>query len=215
MKKLLVMCVSLLVATASLFAAGGKEREMTIFGGYQGNFYNYENVLLNIEGVQILTDGQESYQGVALGFEMREMSGDMIGTNVSMAFNIPFSCSLNYEYLGQSISKGTLKRDYFDSLFGIEMFTGFLIRPINTNKISLNITPGIHMSLLSPKLASNSPMYLSLGLGGDISVDFALTQKIFMTAGVTASFDFFTLTEAIKGAKIFAVTPKLGVGFDL
>lgn len=215
MKKLLVMCVSLLVATAGLFAAGGKERELTIFGGYQGNFYNYEGYI-PIDGSNYLPlDILESYQGMALGFEMREMNGDLIGTNVSMAFNIPFSCSLNYEYLGQSISKGTLKRDDFDSLFGIEMFTGFLIRPINTNKISLNITPGIHMSLLSPKLASNSTMYLSLGLGGDISVDFALTQKIFMTAGATASFDFFSLTEAMKGAKIFAVTPKLGVGFDL
>ena len=212
MKKLLVICVSLLVATASLFAAGGKEREMTIFGGYQGNFYNYENVLLNFDGVQILTDGQESYQGVALGFEMREMSGDMIGSNVSLALNIPLSVALKYETLR---TKVPLDRDDFESLFGIELFAGLLIRPIRTNKIALNITPGIHMGLVVPKITENSTMYLSYGLGADVSVDFALTKNIFMTAGVTASFDLLPITQGIKDAKIFAVTPKLGVGFQI
>ena len=58
--------------------------------------------------------------------------------------------------------------------FGIEMFGGLLIRPIRTNKMSLNLTPGIHMSILSPKLTSDIASYISVGLGGDVSVDFAL-----------------------------------------
>lgn len=213
MKKLLVMCVSLLVATAGLFAAGGKEREMTFFGGYQGNFYNYKMTLIDPSSSAYLKlDMQESYQGMSLGFEMREMYGDMIGSNISLAFNLPFSATFTMKNIG---SKKTYQRRDFDSLFGIEMFGGLLIRPIRTNKMSLNLTPGIHMSILSPKLTSDIASYISVGLGGDVSVDFALTQKIFMTAGVTASFDFLPISDALEGAKIFAVTPKLGVGFQI
>lgn len=152
----------------------------------------------------------ESYHGIALGFEMREMYGDMIGSSVSLAFNLPFSAVYEYEDID---TKLTYKRGDFKSLFGIEMFGGVLIRPIRTSKMSLNLTPGIHLSILSPKLTSDVATYLSFGLGGDVSVDFALTQKIFMTAGVTASFDLLPLTDGLKGSKIFAVTPKLGVGF--
>lgn len=54
MKKIIVFFLCVMVATASLFAAGGKEREMTIFGGYQGNFYNYNyNFPINSYSAQI------------------------------------------------------------------------------------------------------------------------------------------------------------------
>ena len=213
MKKLLVMCVCLLVATASLFASGGKEREMTFFGGYQGNFYNYEGYYQIDASSYAVLDMLENYQGMAVGFELREMSSDMIGANVSVAVNLPFSVSVGFKDFKDA--KVSLKRDDFESLFGIEMFGGLLIRPIRTNKMSLNLTPGIHMSFLSPKMSKNNISYLSYGLGADVSVDFALTQKIFMTAGVTASFDFLSMNEFLKGAKIFAVTPKFGVGFQI
>lgn len=65
MKKLLVMCVCLLVATASLFAAGGKEREpgtkiAAISGAYQGDFYT-------VKGDS--TTNKINLSGIALGLD--------------------------------------------------------------------------------------------------------------------------------------------------
>ena len=85
MKKLLVMCVCLLVATASLFASGGKEREpgtktSAIHGAYQADFYTVKGDS-STEHINL--------SGISVGLESREMYTEKVGFFGHMGVNFP------------------------------------------------------------------------------------------------------------------------------
>ena len=187
MKKLLVMCVCLLVATASLFASGGKEREpgtktSAIHGAYQADFYT-------VKGDS--STGHINLSGISVGMESREMYTEKVGFFGHIGVNFPIA---GYEVKGD-------KNIAFNFLFA----PAFI--PVKTERLTLNVNPGVHLGMwMADALA------ITAGLGIDVSTYYYLNDSFFLAGGVIASYDFLSFRSEDK-IYAFHIKPRLGLGF--
>lgn len=119
-------------------------------------------------------------------------------------FYFPFSYKMKYEVSsgGQTITyteKYKIGKD-LSSCWGVEGILGVYTVLLNTGRLTIPVGGGIHLGYSKSDFSSSAASrdetsnVFGMGLGGFVNLEFSLTDRIAIFAGLTLNFDFYEKT---------------------
>lgn len=149
---------------------------------------------------------------------------DLIGVGARMDFGFPFVTEYKYSSGTTKIEYGKEKDGVTNTAFAFNMFVGCDLRPINTDKIFLILTPGLDLNAVSTeakaKAGSSKVETTTFGLGANAQFGYKLTENISLTAEMLMAFNFlgsYKMSPSSSNLEVkyseFIWMPKIGAAY--
>lgn len=211
MKKVIMAVVAAFALFSSVFAAEIKtDYSLSLpitFGKLSGNGHTTNT----------------NFTAVGLDLGVNVFLKDFIGVGVKMDFAFPLTMKQD------SNDKINFYHDYDGNKytgFEFDALLGCALRPLNNEKMSLIITPGINANIKTvndsvKNWGTTKYVYTSFGIGAETQFCYKFDDRTSFLAGCFAAYDFFGFykrgIEKQNGIKVtgFILAPKIGMSYNL
>ena len=132
-----------------------------------------------------------------------------VGFGILLNWYFPLNLNINLSD-GRNAS---LSSSDFNKIYGLSFLFGPSINPINKEKFSLLITPGICINSLFMDAQKINSFTLLFGLGAEVSTNFHLSNGFFLKLGLDYRYYFFHFGSESSGSELaYTLQPKIGFG---